>query len=216
MKTISSLQILLSSLLVGLSTISCAAPTSPPNDGLPPAEVASPSLSASSSPSPQNYVEATPVPETAPSASTTNQNPPPNKDVQPDPSLTPGQPDPAIQATRIKEPYEKDGSPTKTTSEKVQQTEKPIPPVKPGEPQAPKIGIPQPPKPGIPSAPAPGKPQEPRTVIPANPKPAVPHVKVVQPASPSRVQATPSPVQHKSTSNKSKVKINLKNLPDKQ
>lgn len=232
MKKISSLQILLSSLLIGLSTISCNVPTASPDSSLQPKASSSPSLSTTSSPSPQHYVEATPLPNTEPEASAIAQNGSENSQQQPDPSLTPGQPNPAVQASRIKEPYENDGSAKRAGSSQAPAVGTPLPPKAPGKPQAPKSGIPEPPKPGVPEAPTPGKPtnpaavtpsapipvkpQEPRAVIPTNPKPAIPQVKTVRPTSPSKVQVTPAPVQQKSGLTKSKVKINLKNLPDKQ
>ncbi len=225
----SLLKIALSSLLIGLSTISCAAPSSSTNENRLPTTSSSPSLSATASPTPQPYIEATPLPHTAPEISTATQNVAENENQQPAPDLTPGQPDPAVQASRIKEPYEKDGSAKNAAPGQPPKAGKPLPPTTPGKPQIPKSGIPEPPKPGVPDAPTPGKPtnpaavtpsaplpvkpQEPRAVVPANPKPAIPQVKVVRPSSPSKVQGTPSPVQQKSGVSKSKVKIDLKNLP---
>ncbi len=232
MKRSSLLQIALSSLLIGLSTVSCAAPTSSLDGNRLPTASSSPSLSTTASPTPQSYIEATPIPNTAPETSAAKQDVAESKNKQPAPDLTPGQPDPAVQASRIKEPYEKDGSAKNVIPGQPPKAGKPLPPTAPGKPQAPQSGIPEPPKPGVPSAPTPGqptdpaavtpaaplpvKPQEPRAVIPANPKPAVPQVKAVRPTSPSKVQVTPSPVQKKSGVNKSKVKIDLKNLPDKK
>ena len=231
MQHISTVKILLSLLLVSFCTISCTAPSSAPNNNQQ-TEVSSPPSPTASS-SPQNYIEATPVPNTAPNPSASSvQSFTETENSQVAPALDTEQPNPAIQAARIKEPYEKDGSAKKVSPGNGQSVGQEKTPTSPGQAQAPKSGIPVPPKPGVPEAPAPGKPnapaavvpdapvpvkpQEPQAVIPANPKPAVPQVKVVRPAAPSQVKASSTSAQPKSGVTKSKVKINLKNLPDKQ
>lgn len=230
MQHISTVKILLSSLLVSLCTISCTAPSSAPHNSQQ-TQASSPSTSAS--PSAQNYIEATPIPETAPNLSTYKTTEADTaKDSQIDPTLKVEQPNPSVQAARIKEPYDKDGKAQKVSPGNGQSVGQNTNPAAPGKAQAPKSGIPVPPKPGVPEAPAPGKPsapaavvptapvpvkpQEPQTVIPANPKPAIPQVKAVRPTSPSKVKVSSTSSQPKSSVTKSKVKINLKNLPDKQ